>query len=193
MTDVKPAVGPRARTASNRAMSYSHPDGRPGLNLDTHLEHQRTNSVSPPDYSFGIAPSWNGSGSLQSMQSFGTTLDSAILDSPTSPQSAFPISLGEAPPGEAEEMKKQRKKELHNLVEKKRREHINTNIDTLAGMLPQHYLHLDEGLQEMEPELEEELGSPKSKKKHRRTSMAKPKDVSVCKGRVLAHTVQYVQ
>jgi hypothetical protein len=186
MTDVKPTIA-RVRTASNRAMSYSHPDGRLGLGLDTHLEHQRTNSVSPPDYAYGLASSWNGSGSLPSMQSFGTTIDEAIIDSPISPSSHLPPLPADA----TEESRKQRRRECHNLVEKRRREHINTKIDELAGLLPPQYQQLDEGMEEDEEE--EPVESPKGKRKPRRSSMAKQKDMAQCKGRILTHSVQYIQ
>lgn len=183
MNDTRPTM-PRVRTASARAMSYSHPDGRPILGLDTHLEGESTNSISPPDYAFGIAAhSWTGS--LPSMQSFGTTIDEAILDSPFSP--TFP--LFQLPADANEEMRKQRRRECHNQVEKRRREHINTKIEELSQLLPPQYQQLEEGVEEEE---EEDHDSPK-KRKNRRNSMAKQKDVVKCKGRILTQSVQYIQ
>lgn len=127
--------------------------------LGTHFE----NTSSPPDFSFGfpIPHRWdNGS-------SFDTTFDEAIVDSPPDQQDA----------------KKQRRRECHNQVEKRRREHINAKIEELGHLIPAHYQQADDE--------EEEDDSPK-KRKPRRNSMAK-KDAGPCKGRVLSHSVQYIQ
>lgn len=177
MNDAKPTVHAKS---GGRAMSLSHTEGRFGLGLETHIEGERTDSVSPPDYPFGGGMRiWDGS--LPSMQSFGTTVDDAILDSPVSPASHL-ATMNDS----EEQSKKQRRRECHNQVEKRRREHINAKIEELSHLLPPHYQQTDD----VEDE-EEEDASPK-KRKPRRNSMAK-KDAGPCKGRVLTHSVQYIQ
>lgn len=178
MNDVKPII-PRARSA-NRALSFSQAEGagRFGLGLQTHFEGERTDSVSPPDYPFALR--WDGSGSLPSMQSFGTTIDEAI-DSPLLSPSSQLLPMHDA----EERSKKQRRRECHNQVEKRRREHINAKIEELSHLLPPQYSQVEEEEEEIEDE------SPK-KRKQRRNSMAK-KDAGPCKGRVLTQSVQYIQ
>jgi hypothetical protein len=120
------------------------------------------------------------------MQSFGTTIDEAILDSPFSPT----FNLPGLPFDANEESKKQRRRECHNQVEKRRREHINTKIDELSQLLPPQYQQVEEALDEEEDEADAD--SPK-KRKNRRNSAAKQKDLARCKGRILTHSVQYIQ
>ena len=148
-------VKPIRAKSGPRAMSFSH--------MQTHFENQATDSTSPPDFAFGfpIPHRWDHS------SSFDTTFDDAILDSP-------PLDRTDA--------KKQRRRECHNQVEKRRREHINAKIEELGHLIPAHY--------QVEEE-EEEEDSPK-KRKPRRNSMAK-KDAGPCKGRVLTQSVQYIQ
>lgn len=154
MTDTKPI----RQKSGPRAMSFSHPTG-----LQTHFENQPTDSTSPPDFAFGytMPPRWDNA------SSFDTSFDDAIIDSP---------------PLDQEQSKKQRRRECHNQVEKRRREHINAKIEELGHLLPPQYNQDEE---------EEEDDSPK-KRKPRRNSMAK-KDAGPCKGRVLTHSVQYIQ
>lgn len=72
---------PREKAMPIRAMSFSHTD-RMGLGIS--LDHR--DSISPPEYyGVSIPPIWDSTSSVpsvlpSSMQSFGTTLDDAILD-----------------------------------------------------------------------------------------------------------------
>lgn len=59
--------------------------------------------------------------------------------------------------------KKQRRRECHNQVEKRRREHINAKIEELSRLLPAVYGQLDEAIGEDEEE-DEGMGSPIKKK-----------------------------
>lgn len=179
MTDVKPVIRQRTQSAS-RAMSFNEGRSGLGLGLQTHMEDRTTSDWNIPNRFL-----WDSSGSVPSMQSFGTTVDSAILDSPTSP--SFPPLPAEAD----EESKKQRRRECHNQVEKRRREHINTKIEELSLLLPASY-HQTEDIAVLEEEEEDENDSPK-KKKNRRNSVLKQKEAAHCKGRVLTQSVQYIQ
>jgi len=60
--------------------------------------------------------------------------------------------------------KKQRRRECHNQVEKRRREHINAKIEELSQLLPPQYNDPEEAIDDEE---EEELpsGNTSSKKK----------------------------
>ena len=44
--------------------------------------------------------------------------------------------------------KKQRRRECHNQVEKRRREHINARIEELSLLLPPHYKNVEEPAEE---------------------------------------------
>ncbi len=122
------------------------PSSHYGLGLDTHKEGETTDSVSPPE--FGYSPygmsmplriqqrsAWNGSSSVPSVMtgSFGTTADEATSDSPVTPAQNLP-------PLPSDDMsKKQRRRECHNQVEKRRREHINAKIEELSQLVPASY------------------------------------------------------
>ncbi|WRT64567.1 uncharacterized protein IL334_001499 [Kwoniella shivajii] len=221
MNDVRPPSGsiqPRGRSAApGRAQSFSgqvrgssQNGGKPmglGMGLDTHVEGEQTDSISPPDFglpgTFGMsiprndhdAISW-GSGSLPSMipgsiGSFGENLDDAIIDSPMTP--ARPLeTLSE------ESYKKQRRRECHNQVEKRRREHINAKIEELSHLLPPLYSlpDNDEVLDDLEEEeAKPQVGSGKKKKTKRAnsTTIKTQKDTAHCKGRILSQSVQYIR
>jgi hypothetical protein len=90
--------------------------------------------------------------------------------------------------------KKQRRRECHNQVEKRRREHINAKIDELSQLLPVSYAQMDDAIDDDEEEDHPE-GSPVKKKKGKRSAstVKAQKDAIQCKGRVLTHSVQYIQ
>ncbi|WWC68159.1 uncharacterized protein I206_102082 [Kwoniella pini CBS 10737] len=226
MNDVRPPSGsiqPRGRTnVTGRAQSFSgaaqmgitntiheiKPMGL-GIGLDTHVEGEQTDSISPPDFglsgNFGMSiphnendnVSW-GSGSVPSMVpgslgSFGETVDDAVIDSPMTP--AKPLHLLSD-----ESYKKQRRRECHNQVEKRRREHINAKIEELSQLLPPAY-NLPNDEEAIEDDDEEE-GKPQltaggKKKKTKRTgsttTKAALKDAVQCKGRILSQSVQYIR
>ncbi|OCF58578.1 hypothetical protein L486_03065 [Kwoniella mangroviensis CBS 10435] len=228
MNDARPPPGsiqPRGRSAlPGRAQSFSGPgsaqaratsqngSGKPmglGIGLDTHVEGEQTDSISPPDFglngSFGMSiprteidtVSW-GSGSVPSMLqpgslgSFGETLDDAIIDSPMTPAKPLQALSDES-------YKKQRRRECHNQVEKRRREHINAKIEELSHLLPAMYnlpdndeVLLDDEEEEGKPQIE----SGKKKKKTKRAgsmNTKSQKDAVQCKGRILSHSVQYIR
>ncbi|WWC86687.1 uncharacterized protein L201_001564 [Kwoniella dendrophila CBS 6074] len=221
MNDARPPPGsiqPRGRsTMPGRAQSFSGPaqgratsqnGGKPmglGIGLDTHVEGEQTDSISPPDFglngTFGISIprpevdsiSW-GSGSVPSMipgslGSFGETIDEAIIDSPVTP--AKPLqALTE------ESYKKQRRRECHNQVEKRRREHINAKIEELSQLLPPMY-NLPDNDEVIEDEEEEETkpltGKKKKTKRAGSTTTKAQKDAVQCKGRILSQSVQYIR
>ncbi|WVW78210.1 hypothetical protein I302_100161 [Kwoniella bestiolae CBS 10118] len=227
MNDARPPPGsiqPRGRsTQPGRAQSFSGPaqvrassqsgNGKPmglGIGLDTHVEGEQTDSISPPDFglngSFGMSIprtetdtiSW-GSGSVPSMLpgslgSFGETMDDAIIDSPMTPAKPLPHQLTD------ESYKKQRRRECHNQVEKRRREHINAKIEELCHLLPPFY-NLPDNEEAILDEEEEEEGKPhiesgKKKKKTKRAASMNSKamkDAVQCKGRILSHSVQYIR
>nr|XP_018265248.1 uncharacterized protein I303_01608 [Kwoniella dejecticola CBS 10117]OBR87406.1 hypothetical protein I303_01608 [Kwoniella dejecticola CBS 10117] len=182
MNDARPPPGsiqPRGRSSlPGRAQSFSgggqigvipngQHEGKPmglGIGLDTHVEGEQTDSISPPDFglngNFGMSiphnendnVSW-GSGSIPSMLpgslgSFGETIDDAIIESPMTP--AKPLHLLSD-----ESYKKQRRRECHNQVEKRRREHINAKIEELSQLLPPAY-NLPDNDEVIEDEDEEE-------------------------------------
>lgn len=84
----------------------------------------------------------------QMIPSFGATVEDAIFDSPITP--ALEID---------EQSKRQRRRECHNQVEKRRREHINLKIEELSRLLPAQY-----NIPGPDEEDEETIGdSPKKK------------------------------
>jgi hypothetical protein len=64
-----------------------------------------------------------------------------------------------------ETYKKQRRRECHNQVEKRRREHINAKIEELSQLLPANYSQIDEAIGE-EDEEDDDIESPIKKKVH---------------------------
>lgn len=167
MTDVRP---PRSSLQRGRSQVPTRPMGL-GASLDTHVEDEMTDSISPPDFgangAFGLAiasgrdsfnndtASW-ASGSVPSMVpgslgSFDT--DEVLVDSPITPVKPL-LHLSD------ENYKKQRRRECHNLVEKRRREHINAKIEELGTLLPEKYNQIDEPAEE-----DDEDGKAAAKKK----------------------------
>jgi len=67
------------------------------------------------------------------------------------------------PPDET--YKKQRRRECHNQVEKRRREHINAKIEELSQLLPANYSQIDEAIGEADEE-DDDIESPIKKKVH---------------------------
>ncbi|ORY21746.1 hypothetical protein BCR39DRAFT_552974 [Naematelia encephala] len=130
-----------------------------------------------PRYSMGNSPTSWGTPSLVS-GSFGSYAEDALMESPMTP--VLPLVDDTA--------KKQRRRECHNQVEKRRREHINAKIDELSHLLPPKYLLLDEAVEDEE---EEDADSPKKKSK-RSGSTNKQKDAGQCKGRILQQSVHYI-
>jgi len=214
MNDARPpstGIAPRGRSAQpprptaaahQRTMSQSDVNFRMGMGvgLDTHREGERTDSISPPDYSlngvYGTAVprpmdigSWGSVPSLMpgSMGSF--MQEDPLVDSPLTPAHTLPNLHPD------ESYRKQRRRECHNQVEKRRREHINAKIEELSQLLPPSYAQLDEAIADEEEEEEEPGVSPIKKKKGKRSaSSAKAaKDAVQCKGRILTHSVQYIR
>lgn len=66
-----------------------------------------------------------------------------------------------------ETYKKQRRRECHNQVEKRRREHINAKIEELSQLLPATYSQIDETLGEDDDE-DDNVDSPIRKKVRQR-------------------------
>ena len=157
-----------------------------GIGLDTHKEGKRTDSISPPEFglrSYDIpmsmlssdSTSWSSAPSLipGSNGSYGGNNDDAIFDrsvncfffltciltrcSPLTP--VHPLST--VPHDET--YKRQRRRECHNQVEKRRREHINAKIEELSRLLPAGYSQGDETFGEEDDE-EEGLASPIKRK-----------------------------
>lgn len=199
MTDVRP---PRSSLQRGRSQGPTRPMGL-GMSLDTHVEGEMTDSISPPDFgangAFGLAiaagrdsfnndtSSW-ASGSVPSMVpgslgSFDT--DEVLVDSPITPVKPL-LQLSD------ENYKKQRRRECHNLVEKRRREHINAKIEELGTLLPEKYNQIDEPAEE-----EDEDGKTTAKKKKNKrggnTSAKSQKDAAHCKGRILSQSVSYIR
>ncbi|KAK8847603.1 hypothetical protein IAR55_005462 [Kwoniella newhampshirensis] len=192
----------------NASQNQSKPMGL-GIGLDTHVEGEPTDSISPPDFgmpgTFAMSiprsdslggpdgASW-GSGSIPSIMpgSMGSfdTADDAIIDSPMTP--ARPLAVFSE-----ESFKKQRRRECHNQVEKRRREHINAKIEELNFLLPPTYNKLanEEGLDEEDEEEANVKNSPAKKKKTKRAGSAakSQKDAAHCKGRILTQSVQYIR
>ena len=126
---------------------------------------------------------------------------------PITPAQSLPVNLVTD-----ELYKKQRRRECHNQVEKRRREHINAKIDELSHLLPPHYNAVEEAIDDdEEDEHNHPQGSPMKKKvgqlcpsDHRLTSCPQktkrsgsnaklPKDTAQCKGRILSQSVQYIE
>jgi hypothetical protein len=194
--DTRPSVGPISRGRSRPSMDHqrtmSQSDvgfGRMdlGIGLDTHREDQ-----ADPEFgngAFTALPRGMDLGSWASVPSLvpgsiGSYLQEEVMDSPDTP--AHP--LASLQPGDT--YKKQRRRECHNQVEKRRREHINTKIEELSQLLPPSYAQLDEGIDD-----DEEVKDPTSpiQKKKGKRSASKPKDAVQCKGRILTHSVNYIQ
>ena len=115
---------------------------------------QPINSSSIPHHRHhkSLSGQWDsGSGSAQSLG-----LDSP-LSSPTSgpvhpqisevlksgkPQS-LPAKVGAVPALQSQEAKKKKRRDSHNLVERRRRDNINERIQELASLVPQHRLEDD--------------------------------------------------
>lgn len=83
----------------------------------------------------------------------GLDTDEVLVDSPITPVKPL-LQLSD------ENYKKQRRRECHNLVEKRRREHINAKIEELGTLLPEKYNQIDEPAEE-----EDEDGKTTAKKK----------------------------
>ncbi|WVN87266.1 uncharacterized protein L203_102443 [Cryptococcus depauperatus CBS 7841] len=199
MNDVRPARGAIVRNPRTSSQGPHKPMAL-RVGLDTHVEGELTDSISPPEFggtSFGLAiprndsmpdgASW-GSGSVPSMVpgSFGSfdTNDDVIVDSPVTPVKPL-MSFGAD-----DSYKKQRRRECHNLVEKRRREHINAKIEELGSLLPDKYNQVEE------PEEEDEEGEEKKNKKKKKKgviSAKSQKDAAHCKGRILTQSVNYIR
>lgn len=85
--------------------------------------------------------------------------------------------------------KKQRRRESHNLVEKRRREHINAMIEELSGLLPPRYLQFPV----MEDDEEEDEDDSPKKKKTKRSGSSIKRDMAQCKGKILEQSVRYIK
>lgn len=109
-----------------------------------------------------------------------------------------------------DESRKQRRRECHNQVEKRRREHINAMIEELNKLLPPRFKNPLDPDVAIEDDEDEENGadSPVKKKvraqpmeasltakKSKRTASAskQQKDAAQCKGRILSDSVQYIR
>jgi hypothetical protein len=191
MTDTRPA-----RTQGPRTMSFSYAEGHGlgglGISLDTHFER-------PDVMPFGLPIPGRDAWDHAALpgQSFGTTVDDAI-DSPMTPAQPLP-PLADAD----EQTKKQRRRECHNQVEKRRREHINAKIEELGRLLPPQYNQVDEAVEDEEDDehdspMKKKVSCPygtslTAKKSRRSGSTAKNKDTIQCKGRILTQSVVYIQ
>lgn len=109
-----------------------------------------------------------------------------------------------------DESRKQRRRECHNQVEKRRREHINAMIEELNKLLPVRFKNpLDHDIAIEDDEEEEAIAESPAKKKvgsscrflfadrqksKRTASTSKQqKDAAQCKGRILSDSVQYIR
>ncbi|CAK9785586.1 unnamed protein product [Cutaneotrichosporon oleaginosum] len=205
MNETKPNLSSmRGRTMQPpRSMSFQT-DSKPNLvNLGP-----RHNSITSADYAFdqqyGISiprsdfgrSLWGPSGSapgglVDSLPPFGTSADgTAPLDSPMTPAQSVQALLGD-------ESRKQKRRECHNQVEKRRREHINAMIEELNKLLPPRFKNpLDPDVAiEDDDEEENPPDSPVKKKKSKRTASTskQQKDAAQCKGRILSDSVQYIR
>lgn len=108
--------------------------------------------------------------------------------SPVTPAQGMQALLGE-------ESRKQRRRECHNQVEKRRREHINAMIEELNKLLPAKFKMPLDGDVAVEDEEDEEAENTAAKKKKskRAASSSKQKDAAQCKGRILSDSVQYIR
>ncbi|WVQ75820.1 hypothetical protein IAR50_005453 [Cryptococcus sp. DSM 104548] len=201
MTDVRPPRG-----SIQRGRSQGPGTGKPmglGVDLETHVEGELTDSISPPDFgansAFGLAiphhdsintdsGSW-GSGSVPGMVpgSLGSyDNDEVIVESPVTPVKSLPHL-----PVVDDSYKKQRRRECHNLVEKRRREHINAKIEELNTLLPEKY---NQAVDQADDEEEEADKATKKKKKRGANNVSKAqKDAAHCKGRILTQSVNYIR
>ncbi|WVQ79849.1 hypothetical protein IAT38_001949 [Cryptococcus sp. DSM 104549] len=199
-------TSPYARTPSTGPGS-----GKPmglGIGLDTHVEGEPTDSISPPDFgvstAFGLSiprvagntgahpgdpGSWgsNGMGMPGSMGSFETA-DDTIVESPMTPAKPL-VALTD------DSFKKQRRRECHNQVEKRRREHINAKIEELCTLLPERYnqqMNEEAAAEEDEEEVSKTTGKRKKGKRSGSTNKAQ-KEATHCKGRILTQSVNYIR
>lgn len=78
--------------------------------------------------------------------------------SPITPAQALPVLPSD------DTYKKQRRRECHNQVEKRRREHINAKIEELSQLLPPQYSEPEESIED-EEEDEPAPGNPSMRKK----------------------------
>ena len=207
-SETRPVSQPRGRPQQLHPRTMSQSDSYPnrmslGIVLDTHKEDAKSNSLGAPDFNysgtFGTSAtrhsidssSWTSIGRAPSLVpgSFGSyhgNQDDVITDSPVTPASQLP-----RPIPEDDTYKKQRRRECHNQVEKRRREHINAKIEELGQLLPAHYSMVEEAVEDEEDE--ELLTAAAKKKKKRASSSARAqKDAAHCKGRILAQSVVYI-
>ncbi|BEI89604.1 uncharacterized protein CcaverHIS019_0209660 [Cutaneotrichosporon cavernicola] len=204
MNETKPNLSSiRGRTMQPpRSMSFQT-DTKPNLiNLGP-----RHNSITSAEYSFepqyGISiprndfgrTLWGPSGSapsgMDSLPPFGTSADgTAPLESPMTPAQSVQALLGD-------ESRKQRRRECHNQVEKRRREHINAMIEELNKLLPPRFKNPLDPDVAIEDDEDDENGpeSPVKKKKSKRAASTskQQKDAAQCKGRILSDSVQYIR
>ncbi|WOO76966.1 uncharacterized protein LOC62_01G000572 [Vanrija pseudolonga] len=206
MNDIRPNMqqGRGRAIQPPRSLSFQT-DTRPSASA---LLGSQRDSITGADYpfdqSFGIPiprndfgrPMWGGpSGSAPSvlpdnMASYGGSIDGAGLDSPVTPAQNIQSLIGD-------ETRKQRRRECHNQVEKRRREHINAMIEELNKLLPSKFKMPLEAEVAIEDEDEEEAtaDSPIKKKKTKRAASTsrQQKDSAQCKGRILSDSVQYIR
>ncbi|KAL7419127.1 hypothetical protein Q5752_005963 [Cryptotrichosporon argae] len=140
-----------------------------------------------PEWQPGSAPSLLHGG----MPGYGASLEESALESPMTPAQ----DLHPAMPS-ADETKKQRRRESHNQVEKRRREHINLMIDQLSKLLPLRYQQMNAPAEAIEEDDDEAVGdqSPSKRKKSKRSmsSSKAQKDSTQNKGQVLSNSVDYI-
>lgn len=178
--DIKPNMSnimAQRHNSVNSATDFNF-DQQYGISIPRGNDYGRSNLWEP-----GSAPSVLPN----SMATFGASVDAAI-EEPVTPAQNVQQLMGD-------EGRKQRRRECHNQVEKRRREHINAMIEELNKLLPQRFkMPLDHEVIEDEEE-EEPADSPVKKRKSKRaasTSKAQ-KDVAQCKGRILSDSVQYIR
>jgi hypothetical protein len=204
MNETKPNLSSiRGRAAQPpRSMSFQT-DSKPNLmnlgpransitSADYAFEQQYGISIPRPDFRTGLwGPSGSAPSGMDSLPPFGTSADgTAPLESPMTPAQSVQALLGD-------ESRKQRRRECHNQVEKRRREHINAMIEELNKLLPPRFknpLDPDVAIEDDEDE-ENPADSLVKKKKSKRTASTskQQKDAAQCKGRILSDSVQYIR
>lgn len=166
-----PPFAEQVPSSSGKAMPI-----RKSRKLSMNDARPRPIQTGPRTMSFSMPSShghpWETMPSL--VPSFGSAAEDAFFDSPITP--ALEVD---------EQHKKQRRRECHNQVEKRRREHINLKIEELSQLLPPSY-----NIPDLEEEDEQQpVDSPKKKK---RSGSTNKKDTMQCKGQVLSQSVQYI-
>lgn len=140
----RPAMAMQRRSSNNRSPLTPH---APSLSLNNVEYASQPMATSGSRHQKAPSGQWDGVNSLGSFPGSGSQFSSpvqhpnpAISDILKAGSMPAKLSSGSAPAMQTQEMKRRRRRESHNLVERRRRDNINERIQELSHLVPMHRL-----------------------------------------------------